>query len=233
MAKSTRPMKRAAPKTRAAKTATSAKPSKKKTTAGRAQAPHQQAWRDFLEAEHAASSGVWLKVAKLSSGIPSVTHPEALDVALCYGWIDGQRLPLDDTAFLQKFTPRRPKSPWSKINTRKVELLIAQKLMMAAGLREIERAKADGRWESAYDSHREISIPPDLQAQFDRNPKAQAFFATLTGTRRYAFLYRIHSAKKPETRARRIEEFVRILEQHRTLPGTDPRVGQKRARKGR
>jgi uncharacterized protein YdeI (YjbR/CyaY-like superfamily) len=171
----------------------------------------------WLEANHATSGGIWIKVAKKGSGVPSVHTPEALDVALCYGWIDGQRKSLDDSHFLQKYTPRRPRSKWSKINVAKVEALIAAGEMRPAGLAEIERAKADGRWDAAYDSPKNMKVPPDLQAELDQDPAAAAFFASLDSTNRYAILYRLHDAKRPETRARRLEQYVAALKRGEKL----------------
>jgi len=167
---------------------------------------------DWLAKQHDKSAGVWLKIAKKASGIPTVTYAEALDVALCYGWIDGQKGSFDDQYFLQKFTPRRPKSIWSKINTEKVESLIASGEMKPSGLKAVEAAKQDGRWGEAYESQKNISIPEDFQSALDQNQKAKAFFATLNSTNRYAFLFRIHTAKKAETRAKRISQFVEMLE---------------------
>jgi uncharacterized protein YdeI (YjbR/CyaY-like superfamily) len=169
-------------------------------------------WADWLARQHDKSAGVWLKLSKKDSGIPSVTRDEALDVALCYGWIDGQGKSFDDKYWLQKFTPRRPKSIWSKINTEKVERLIASGEMKPAGLKAIESAKQDGRWEAAYASQKNITVPEDFQAVLNKNRKAQAFFATLSGANRYAILFRIHNAKKPETRLKRIQQFVEMLE---------------------
>jgi uncharacterized protein YdeI (YjbR/CyaY-like superfamily) len=146
-----------------------------------------------------------------------VTYAEAVDAALCYGWIDGQKLPYDESSWLQRFTPRGPRSVWSKINTGKAQALIESGRMRAAGLAAIERAKTDGRWESAYAPASTAAVPPDLQAALDANPKAKAFFATLKGTNRYAVIYRVHTAKRPETRARRIAEFIGRLERHETV----------------
>jgi uncharacterized protein YdeI (YjbR/CyaY-like superfamily) len=174
-------------------------------------------WADWLARQHDKSAGVWLKLSKKDSGIPSVTRDEALDVALCYGWIDGQGKSFDDEYWLQKFTPRRPKSIWSKINTEKVERLIASGEMKPAGLKAIEAAKQDGRWEAAYASQKNITAPEDFQAVLNKNKKAQAFFATLSGANRYAILFRIHNAKKPETRARRIQQFVEMLERNEKI----------------
>jgi uncharacterized protein YdeI (YjbR/CyaY-like superfamily) len=169
-------------------------------------------WDAWLAEGHASSNGVWLKIAKKASGIESVTHPEALEIALCYGWIDGQRRKLDDVYFLQRFTPRRRRSNWSKINRGKAEELIAAGRMQPAGLREIEAAKADGRWEAAYDSPSAVTVPEDLLHALERDGAAREFFETLDRTNRYAILYQIHDAKRPETRARRIEKFVAMLE---------------------
>lgn len=169
-------------------------------------------WADWLARQHDKSTGVWLQLAKKDSGIASVSYDEALDVALCYGWIDGQKKGLDDKYWLQKFTPRGPRSIWSKINTEKAERLIASGEMKPAGLQAVELAKQDGRWEKAYEGQKRVSVPDDFQAALDNNEKAGAFFATLNSTNRYAILFRIHNAKKPETRAKRILQFVEMLE---------------------
>ncbi len=174
----------------------------------------QSKWTDWLAKQHDKSAGVWLKLSKKDSGIPSVTYHEALDVALCYGWIDGQRNGFDEKYFLQKFTPRRPKSIWSKINVEKVERLIASGQMKPAGLKAIEAAKADGRWEQAYASQKNMSVPEDFQLALDKNEKAKAFFATLNSANRYSFLFRIQTAKKAETRSKRIQQFVEMLEKN-------------------
>lgn len=174
-------------------------------------------WSDWLAKQHDKSAGVWLKLAKKDSGIPSVTYEEALDVALCYGWIDGQKKRFDDHYWLQKFTPRGPRSIWSKINTEKAEKLIASGEMKPAGLKAIEAAKQDGRWEAAYSSQKNMSVPEDFQAALDRNKKATAFFATLSSANRYAILFRIQTAKKAETRARRIQQFLEMLERGEKL----------------
>ena len=173
----------------------------------------QNDWAAWLEKNHATSSGVWLKLAKKASGLQSVTYDEALEVALRYGWIDGQKKSHDETSWLQKFTPRGPKSVWSKINTEKAQRLIESGKMRPAGLKAVEEAKQDGRWDAAYASPSKAVAPDDLQAELDRNAKARAFFATLDSRNRYAILHRIHTAKKAETRAKRIEQFVRMLEQ--------------------
>ena len=169
-------------------------------------------WSDWLAKHHDRSTGVWLKLGKKDSGIASITYEEALDVALCYGWIDGQKKGFDDQYWLQKFTPRGPKSIWSKINTEKAERLIASGEMKSAGLKAIGAAKNDGRWDAAYASQKNISIPEDFQAALDNNKKAKAFFATLNSVNRYAILFRIHNAKRSQTRARRIQQFVEMLE---------------------
>src|SRR6266508_2496703 len=169
-------------------------------------------WRAWLAKEHNKSAGVWLKLGKKDSGNPSVTYEEALDIALCYGWIDGQKKGFDDKYWLQKFTARGPKSIWSKINTEKAERLIASGEMKPVGLKAIEAAKRDGRWDAAYASQKNISVPEDFQAGLDKNQKAKAFFGTLNSVNRYAILFRIHNAKKSETRAKRIQQFVQMLE---------------------
>jgi uncharacterized protein YdeI (YjbR/CyaY-like superfamily) len=174
-------------------------------------------WTDWLARQHGKSAGVWLKLAKKDSGLPSVTYEQALDVALCYGWIDGQKKSFDDKYWLQKFTPRGPKSIWSKINTEKAERLIASGEMKPAGLRAIEAAQRDGRWDAAYSSQRNMPVPEDFQAALDANPKARAFFAALNGANRYAILFRIHHAKRAVTRARRIQQFVEMLERGEKL----------------
>ena len=171
----------------------------------------KQAWASWLDKEHDRAAGIWLKFAKKNSGIPSLNYEEAVDVALCYGWIDGQMKGFDDKYWLQKFTPRRAKSIWSKINTERAERLIAGGLMQPAGLREIEAAKRDGRWEAAYASQKNMTVPRDFQSALNKNKKASAFFETLTGANRYAILFRIETAKKAETRARRIEQYVQML----------------------
>ena len=168
-------------------------------------------WADWLAKQHATSAGVWLKLGKKNSGIPSVTYEEALDVALCYGWIDGQKKGHDDKYWLQKFTPRGPKSIWSKINTEKAERLIVSGKMKPAGLKAVEAARQDGRWDAAYASQKNIVIPEDFQAVLDSNKKAKDFLSTLKSAERYSILFRIHNAKKPETRAKRIQQYVEML----------------------
>jgi uncharacterized protein YdeI (YjbR/CyaY-like superfamily) len=175
------------------------------------------AWESWLEANHDTADEVWVKIAKKGTGIPTVAYPEVLDIALCFGWIDGQRKPLDETYFLQRFTPRRARSRWSKINRDKVQALTAAGRMRPAGLAEVERAKADGRWDAAYAGQRAMEIPDDLQRELDQRPQAAAFFATLSSQNRYAILYRLHDAKRPETRARRLAKFVAMLEAGETI----------------
>jgi len=166
----------------------------------------------WLEGNHESAEGVWLKIAKKGAPEPSVTYVEALDVALCFGWIDSQKRGLDETHFLQRFTPRRPRGRWSKINREKAEALIEAEKMRPAGLVQVEAAKADGRWEAAYEGQGSAKVPPDLQRDLDANPAAADFFATLDGANRYAILYRLDEAKKPETRQRRLRKFVAMLE---------------------
>jgi uncharacterized protein YdeI (YjbR/CyaY-like superfamily) len=170
-----------------------------------------EAWTAWLEREHGTSAGVWMRIAKKGAADSSVQYPEALNVALCFGWIDGQKKSIDEHYWIQKFTPRAARSIWSKINREKVDALIAAGAMREAGQREIDRAKADGRWNAAYDSSSKAEVPPDLQAALDASPEAKAFFATLNSVNRYAILFRTQTAKKAETRARRIEQFVAML----------------------
>ena len=174
-------------------------------------------WKTWLAKHHASSSGVWLELAKRDSGIRSVTYAEAIEVALCYGWIDGQKAAGDETHWRQRFSPRKARSRWSKINTEKAEALIASGAMQPAGQREVDAAKADGRWDAAYAGSRSMTVPDDLTAALARNRKARDFFETIDRTNRYAILYRINDAKRPETRRARIEQFVAMLAEHRTL----------------
>lgn len=177
----------------------------------------QKEWERWLAKHHESSRGLWLRIAKKSAALESLTYPEAVDVALCYGWIDGQKRAFDAESWLQKFTPRGARSIWSKINTQKAQELIDAGRMKPAGMRAIEKAREDGRWEAAYDSHSTSTVPPDLQAALDANPAAAAFFATLNSQNRYAILFRIQTAKRPETRAARIEKFVAMLARHEKL----------------
>jgi uncharacterized protein YdeI (YjbR/CyaY-like superfamily) len=174
-------------------------------------------WEAWLAAEHAASPGVWLQIAKHGSGRAGIPYAEALDAALCYGWIDGRKGKLDDDFWLQRFTPRRAGSRWSQINRAKATALIETGRMRPAGLREVERARADGRWDAAYAGQRAATVPDDFQRALDANPRARDFFATVSSVNRYAILYRIGDAKRPETRARRIEKYVAMLARHETI----------------
>lgn len=169
-------------------------------------------WETWLAENHARPDGVWLKIAKKGGGAASVSYAEALDAALCYGWIDAQKQAYDDAFYLQKFTPRRPKSVWSRVNTEKVARLIAAGRMTPAGLRELEAARSDGRWDAAYQPQSGLTIPDDLQVELDRSPKARAFFETLNKVNRYAICYRVETARKPETRQARIAKFIAMLE---------------------
>ena len=175
------------------------------------------AWESWLEAEHASSPGVWLKIAKKGAGEPTVSYPDALAGALCFGWIDGQKGRLDDDYWLQRFTPRKPGSRWSRVNTDKAAALIEAGRMRPAGLAEVERAKADGRWAAAYEPQSASTVPDDLAAELARDDSARAFFETLDGANRYAVLHRIASAKRPETRARRIAKYVAMLAEHKKV----------------
>ena len=177
----------------------------------------QQDWERWLTEHHTDTVGIWLKIAKKETGIPSVNYAEALDSALCYGWIDGQKASFDDQYWLQKFTPRRPKSIWSKVNCDKATALIAEGRMQPEGIRQVELAKADGRWESAYESQSKITIPDDFQSELDKNQKAKDFFSTLNSINRYAILFRIHSAKKPATRSARINKFIEMLSNNQKI----------------
>jgi uncharacterized protein YdeI (YjbR/CyaY-like superfamily) len=179
--------------------------------------PTQAHWADWLEANHSSHPGVWLRFAKKGSKLQSVSYAEAVEAALCYGWIDGQTASENAETYLQRFTPRTKRSIWSKINRQKALLLIEAGKMRPKGLEEITRAQADGRWDSAYDARSSAVIPPDFEAALKRNPKALAAFETLDGTNRYAFLFRIQTARRPETRARRIERFIAMLEKGETF----------------
>jgi uncharacterized protein YdeI (YjbR/CyaY-like superfamily) len=165
----------------------------------------------WLRKHHAKASCIWVKYAKKKSGIPSINWDQAVDVALCYGWIDGQAKGLDDTYSLQRFTPRGPRSRWSKLNRERVARLIEEGRMQPAGLAEVERAKADGRWDAAYDSPATAQVPEDLAKALAKSAKAKKFFDALNASNRYAILHRLQAAKKPETRARRLEKFVAML----------------------
>jgi uncharacterized protein YdeI (YjbR/CyaY-like superfamily) len=176
-----------------------------------------KAWEAWLSKHFNASAGLWLRLAKRATDLQSVSYQEALEVALCYGWIDGQKKSFDEESWLQKFTPRGPKSIWSKINRAKALELIEKGRMRAAGLAAIEQSKENGRWEAAYDSHRTAAPPGDFKAALNKSLKASAFFATLNSQNRYAILFRIQTARKPETRRKRIDQFIRMLEKHEKL----------------
>lgn len=173
----------------------------------------------WLEECHQSSAGVWLKIAKKGSGERSVTYAEALELALCFGWIDSQKRGFDEAFFLQRFTPRRPRGRWSKINREKAEALIEAERMRPAGLAEVAAAKADGRWEAAYAGQRTAKVPKDLQRELDANPAAREFFDSLDSANRYAIVYRLDEAKKPETRERRLRKFVAMLERGEKIHG--------------
>ncbi len=166
----------------------------------------------WLEANGHSSPGIWLKLAKKGAPEPSVTYAEAVELALCFGWIDSQKRGLDETHFLQRFTPRRPRGRWSKINREKAESLEAVGALRPAGAAEVAAAKEDGRWEAAYEGQRTAKVPADLQRELDANPAAAAFFAELESANRYAITYRLAEAKKPETRERRLRKFIAMLE---------------------
>ena len=174
-------------------------------------------WRAWLHEQHASAAGVWLKIAKQGSGIQTVTYAQALDVALCFGWIDGQKNKFDEQYWLQRFTPRTARSKWSQINVAKATELIASGAMQPAGLAEVQRAQADGRWERAYTGQRTATVPEDLRRALDQSPAASELFATLNSANRYAILYRIQDAKRADTRARRIEKYVAMLSEGKQI----------------
>jgi uncharacterized protein YdeI (YjbR/CyaY-like superfamily) len=176
-----------------------------------------EAWERWLARNHAKSPGVWLEIAKKAAADTTVSYPEAIDVALCYGWIDGLRHKHDETYFRQRFTPRTRTSKWSQINRNKVEALVVAGRMQPSGQAEIDAAKADGRWDAAYAGSRSIEVPDDLVRALRRNAKARRAFERLDSRNRYAVLYRVHDAKRPDTRARRIEAFVTMLAEGRTI----------------
>ena len=179
------------------------------------------AWERWLQANHASAAGVWLKLAKKGSPIPTVTQSEALEEAICFGWIDGQVNRYDEHFYLQRFTPRRPRSKWSLINRERAERLIAEGRMKPAGLREYEAAEADGRLADAYAPQSSATVPADFQTALDQHPRARDYFQTLTGSDRYAFLYRLHHVKDPGRRAERIRQYIDLLAERRTLTRRD------------
>ncbi len=176
-------------------------------------------WEEWLEAHHTSGKGVWMRFAKKASELQSVTYAQALDGALCYGWIDGQVKKYDDDSWIQKFTPRGVRSLWSKINREKVAALIESGRMQSAGLSEVERAQKDGRWEAAYDSPSKAEVPSDFAEELEKNEKAKEFFAALNKTNRYAIIWRIQTARKAETRAKRIVQLIEMLEKGEKLHG--------------
>jgi uncharacterized protein YdeI (YjbR/CyaY-like superfamily) len=175
------------------------------------------AWDAWLAKNQGAADGIWMRIAKKASGTKSITYPEAVEIALCHGWIDGLKRPESDTAWLQRFTPRRQRSFWSEINREKALALITSGQMKAAGLAEIERAKRDGRWDAAYASPKSATMSADFKKELDRHPKANAFFKTLSKTNSYAIMWRIQTAKKAETRAKRIKTYIEMLEKGETF----------------
>ena len=168
-------------------------------------------FRAWLAKNHGRSEGIWLRICKKDAGMATVTYAEALDQALCYGWIDGQKQPFDKQSWLQKFTPRRPQSGWSRNNTEHAERLIKSGEMTAAGLKAVQAAKSDGRWQTAYDSFSSATVPDDFLKELSRNKKAKAFFATLNKTNIYSIVYRLQTANKPETRAKRMQAIIAKL----------------------
>ena len=179
--------------------------------------PSAAAWHAWLEREHELASGIWLKIAKKGAADPTVSYAEALDGALCFGWIDARTRSLDGSYWLKRFTPRRPGSRWSKINTEKAAALIAAGRMQPAGQREVDNAKADGRWDAAYAGQRSIAVPDDLRVALAANTAAADFFTTISSVNRYAILYRIGTVKRAETRARKIAQYVQMLAEHKTI----------------
>jgi len=209
---------RAAKKTKARSKPKTKTRTKTKTVPSPIRAFKSQAdFESWLERNYESPQGVWIRFARKGSGIESVSHPEALETALCFGWIDALRLPESDTTYLHRFMPRRPKSLWSKINREKALALIEAGRMRAAGFAEIERAKNDGRWDAAYDSPANAKMPPEFQRELDRNPKAKAFFETISRVNRYAIIWRLTTAKKQETRDKLARKFLDMLEKGETL----------------
>jgi uncharacterized protein YdeI (YjbR/CyaY-like superfamily) len=179
--------------------------------------PDRAGWERWLADNHESSEGVWLKIAKKGAGVSTVTYAEALEDAICHGWIDGQKAPSDGAFWLQRFGPRGPRSRWSQVNRRKATDLIERGRMKPAGIAQVEAAKRDGRWDAAYAPQSTVTVPDDFQHALDANPKANDFFATLKRSERYSFLYRIRDAKRPETRARRISDYVAMLAEGETI----------------
>ena len=179
----------------------------------------QKELEDWLTGQPADAAGVWIKFAKKRGGKSSLSKVEAIDAALCHGWIDGQLDKYDDTHWLVRFTPRKPRSKWSEVNRTRALQLIEEGQMSKTGLAQVNAARADGRWNAAYAPASTAEVPPDLQEALDQSPRAAAFFATLTGANRYAILYRIGAVKKPDTRARKIASYTAMLERGETIHG--------------
>jgi uncharacterized protein YdeI (YjbR/CyaY-like superfamily) len=179
--------------------------------------PDDADWERWLAEHHAAATDVWVKIAKKGSGLTTVHYPEVLNTAICFGWIDAVRRPLDDTYFLQRFTPRGPRSKWSQVNREKALALTASGRMRPAGHAQVQAAQSDGRWEAAYEPQSRASISDDFQAALDAEPRAREFFATLKGQQRYAFLYRLHNVKTQKARDRRIASYIELLREGKTL----------------
>jgi len=176
-------------------------------------------WSEWLAQNHTLQHGIWLRMYKKGSGIPSINYAQALDEALCYGWIDGQKKSYDDTSWIQRFVPRRAKSVWSQINCGHIERLTAEGRMEAPGLQAVEDAKADGRWDAAYASQKSAAPPEDFLSELNKNEAAKGFFGTLNKANVYAILYRIQDAKKPETREKRIRTFIEMLARGEKIHG--------------
>lgn len=177
----------------------------------------EEDWERWLAEQPRDAPGVWLQIAKKGCEPATISYAQALDIAICFGWIDGQKRGHDEGSWLQRFTPRGPRSRWSRVNRDKAERLIAAGRMRPAGQRQVQDAKADGRWDAAYEPQSAATVPPDLQGALDDNPRAAEFFATLTGARRYAFLYRLHHVKTAQARQRRIASYIETLSAGRTL----------------
>ena len=176
-----------------------------------------KAWESWLAKNQSSANGVWVRLAKKGSGTKSISYPEALEIALCHGWIDAQKRGESETAWLQRFMPRAKKSIWSRINREKALALIASGRMKSAGLDEVERAKQDGRWEVAYEPASTAKVPADFQGELNKSPRAKEFFGTLSATNRYAILWRLQTAKKAETRVKRMQTFIEMLEKGETI----------------
>jgi uncharacterized protein YdeI (YjbR/CyaY-like superfamily) len=179
--------------------------------------PTERDWEAWLTDQAADSPGAWLQITKKGREPATITYGQALEIAICFGWIDGQKRSHDDSSWLQRFTPRGPRSKWSQINREKAQKLIADRRMRPVGQAQVDAAKADGRWEAAYEPQARATVPSDLQEALDTHQSAKRFFETLTGARRYAFLYRLHNVKTPQARKRRIASYIELLAEGRTL----------------